>query len=61
MTNQETSRLLLPHIKNALELHYAADEVIDFDYNEKLENRNTANSNVQKLNDEASEIKKRNT
>lgn len=44
--------------KNALELHYAADEVIDFDYNEKLENRNTANSNVQKLNDETSEIKK---
>ncbi|HCE3212147.1 AAA family ATPase [Vibrio parahaemolyticus] len=43
--------------KKALELHYAADEVIDFDYSKKVENRKTANGNVQKLNDEISTIK----
>tara|TARA_B100000700_G_scaffold270393_1_gene312490 strand:- start:15 stop:2249 length:2235 start_codon:yes stop_codon:yes gene_type:complete len=44
--------------KKALELHYAADEVIDFDYSKKVEDRKTANDNVQKLSDEFSAIKK---
>lgn len=44
--------------KKALELHYVADEVIDFDYSKKVEDRKTANGNVLKLSDEISAINK---
>lgn len=43
--------------KKALELHYAADELIDFDYSKKVEDTKTANGNVLKLSDEISAIK----
>ncbi|ABI37551.1 conserved hypothetical protein [Shewanella sp. MR-4] len=44
--------------KKALELHYAADEVIDFEYSKKIEDRKTAYANVQKLSDDISAIMK---
>ncbi|PMO04348.1 hypothetical protein BCT19_01300 [Vibrio splendidus] len=44
--------------KKSLELHYAADEIIDFDYSKKVKDRKTANGNILKLSDEISAIVK---
>lgn len=43
--------------KKALELHYAADEIIDFGYSKKVDDRKTAIGNALKLRNEISAIK----
>ncbi|HGS4883713.1 MULTISPECIES: AAA family ATPase [Vibrio] len=43
--------------KKALELHYAADEIIEFDYSKKVKDKKAANDSVLKLSDEITKIK----
>ncbi|EMC8460721.1 AAA family ATPase [Vibrio alginolyticus] len=43
--------------KKALELHYAADEIIEFDYSKKVKDRKAANDSVLKLSGEITKIK----